>query len=199
MKVAFASARFFRLWTSFRWSWRSKPLARLKTRISSPTSTAYLLRQNTSSFGGVDFASKQKIDISCFCWQFFPLVFTHHLPMKVPVVICLCVVVFQTAKQLRHVMLGSVAVPRSLQLLSLRLKHATSRTDTTPEKKRQNSTNNGAAATKNKVEFLVQVQLQTHCFSTHKGFAKKVRVLMWTLPAKVKSGNEFRLLSVIWV
>ena len=88
-----------------------------------------------SSFGGVDFASKQKIDISCFCWQFFPLVFTHHLPMKVPVVICLCVVVFQTAKQLRHVMLGSVAVPRSLQLLSLRLKHATSRTDTTRKKK----------------------------------------------------------------
>ena len=88
-----------------------------------------------SSFGGVDFASKQKIDISCFCWEFFPLVFTHHLPMKVPVVICLCVVVFQTAKQLRHVMLGSVAVPRSLQLLSLRLKHATSRTHATPEKK----------------------------------------------------------------
>ena len=98
LKVAFASVRFFRLWTSFRWSWRSKPLARLKTRISSPTSTAYLLRQNTSSFGGVDFASKQKIDISCFCWQFFPFVFTHRLPMKVPVVISiLCFVVFQTA------------------------------------------------------------------------------------------------------
>ena len=140
-----------------------------------------------SSFGGVDFASKQKIDISCFCWQFFPLVFTHHLPMKVPVVICLCVVVFQTAKQLRHVMLGSVAVPRSLQLLSLRLKHATSRTDTTPEKKGKTVPTMELQQQK-KVEFLVQVQLQTHYFSTHKGFAKKVRVLMRTLPAKVKSG-----------
>ena len=116
--------------------------------------------------------------------------------MKVPVVICLCVVVFQTAKQLRHVMLGSVAVPRSLQLLSLRLKHATSRTDTTPEKK--GKTVPTMQLQQHKVEFLVQVQLQTHCFSTHKGFAKKVRVLMRTLPAKVKSGKEFRLvLSVI--
>ena len=109
---------------------RSKPLARLKTRISShPTSTTYLLRR------GVDFASTQRIDISCFCWQSFPLVFTHHLPMKVPVVISLlCLVVFQIAKQLRHVMLESVAISRPVQLLSLRLKHATCLTDTTPGK-----------------------------------------------------------------
>ena len=186
MKVAFASARFFRLWTSFRWSWRSKPLARLKTRISSPTSTAYLLRQNTSSFGGVDFASKQKIDISCFCWQFFPLVFTHHLPMKVPVVICLCVVVFQTAKQLRHVMLGSVAVPRSLQLLSLRLKHATSRTDTTPEKKGKTVPTMELQQQKTKLNFLCKFSFKHTVFQRTRVLQKKFEFLWGLCPLKSK-------------
>ena len=162
--------------------------------------TAYPLRQTqTSSFGGVDFASTQKIDISCFCWQFFPFVFTHHLPMKVPVVICLCVVVFQTAKQLRHVMLGSVAVPRSLQLLSLRLKHATSRTDTTPEKKGKTVPTMELQQQKTKLNFLCKFSFKNTVFQ-RTSFAKKVRVLMRTLPAKVKSGKEFCLvLSVIWV
>ena len=120
LKVAFAFARFLLLWTSFRWSWRSKPLARLKTRISSPTSTAYLLRR------GVDFASTQRIDISCFCWQSFPLVFTHRLAMKVPVVISLCLVVFKTAKQLR-IQCWRVLPLRPVQLLSLRLTRASKR------------------------------------------------------------------------
>ena len=48
-----------------------------------------------------DFASTQRIDASCLCWQSFPLVFTHRLAMKVLVVISLCLVVFKTAKQLR--------------------------------------------------------------------------------------------------
>ena len=173
MKVAFASARFFRFWTSFRWSWRSKPLARLKTRISSPTSTAYLLRQNTSSFGGVDFASKQKIDISCFCWEFFPLVFTHHLPMKVPVVICLCVVVFQTAKQLRHVMLSSVAVPRSLQLLSLRCKHATSRTNTAGKKKAKQYQQWSCSSNKKQSWISCASSASNTLFFNAQGFCKK--------------------------
>ena len=132
LKVAFAFARFLLLWTSFRWSWRSKPLARLKTRISShPTSTAYLLRR------GVDFASTQRIDISCFCWQSFPLVFTHHLLMKVPVVILYLFVLLFSDRQTAAPCNESVAVSRPVQLLSLRLKHATCRTDTTPGKKTQ--------------------------------------------------------------
>ena len=60
-----------------------------------------------------DFASTQRIDASCWCWQSFPLVFTHRLAMKVPVVISLCLVVFKTAKQLRIGMLESVAVATS--------------------------------------------------------------------------------------
>ena len=117
--------------------------------------------------------------------------------MKVPVVICLCVVVFQTAKQLRHVMLGSVAVPRSLQLLSLRLKHATSRTDTTPEKKGKTVPTMELQQQKTKLNFLCKFSFK-HTVFQRTSFAKKVRVLMRTLPAKVKSGKEFRLvLSVI--
>ena len=61
-----------------------------------------------------DFASTQRIDASCLCWQSFPLVFTHRLAMKVPVVISLCLVVFKPAKQLRIAMLESVAIATSV-------------------------------------------------------------------------------------
>ena len=81
-----------------------------------------------------DFASTQRIDASSLCWQSFPLVFTQQLPRMFLLVISLCLVVFKTSKKLRNAMLESVAVARPLQLLSLRLKHATCRTDTTPGK-----------------------------------------------------------------
>ena len=96
---------------------------------------------------------------------------------------------FHTDRQTAAPCNESVAVSRPVQLLSLRLKHATCRTDTTPGKKRKNSTNNWAAT--KKVEFLVQVQLQTHYLTTtHEGFAKKARVLMGTLPAKESKAGK---------
>ena len=69
-------SRFFLLWTSFRWSRRSKHLTRVKTRISFPIHLPQhiCLRQNTTSSLRVDLASTQRIDISCCCLQSFPLV-----------------------------------------------------------------------------------------------------------------------------
>ena len=194
LKVAFpfADSSFFE--RRF-WPWRSKPLARMRTRSNFHSISIWGKTQTSSSFEGVDFASKQRIDISCFCWQTFPLVCTHHLPMKVPVVISLCLVLFKTAKQFRNAMLESVAVPRPLQLLSLRLKHATSCTDATPGKKRKNSTNNWTAT--KKVEFLVQVQLQTHYLTTtHKGFAKKREFLWGLCPLKCQKRDSVPLCFV---
>ena len=56
---------------------------------------------------------------------------------------------FHTDRQTAAPCNESVAVSRPVQLLSLRLKHATCRTDTTPGKKRKNSTNNWASSTSN--------------------------------------------------